>query len=116
MTPTITCGTCEGSGVTPEDHGQGAVEWLGCQDCAGLGKFKMVPVGGLHISRVPCDNCDGGGHITYDILASRECPSCVDGMTWPKWALNVSVPQLGYVTLLPNILDALLEAQEGDST
>lgn len=29
------CRTCDGSGVVPEDHGQGMTEWLGCPDCRG---------------------------------------------------------------------------------
>lgn len=31
------CEECGGSGLVPEDHGQGMVEYLGCPDCMGTG-------------------------------------------------------------------------------
>lgn len=31
------CKACEGSGVVPEDHGMGNIEYLGCTACAGTG-------------------------------------------------------------------------------
>lgn len=44
------CPTCEGTGIVPEDHGNGAVEQLGCQDCQGTGGWlatKGAPAGAL---------------------------------------------------------------------
>lgn len=35
---TIECSSCKGSGVQPEDHGQGQVESLSCPDCEGTGR------------------------------------------------------------------------------
>lgn len=37
LVPLEPCPTCDGSGLTPEDHGAGRVEMLGCQDCRGIG-------------------------------------------------------------------------------
>lgn len=37
----LQCETCSGSGATPEDHGAGMVEYLGCQDCAATGRIPL---------------------------------------------------------------------------
>ena len=135
--PTVTCGTCEGSGITPEDHGQGMIEYLGCQDCMALGQFKMVPVDGVVLSRQPCNNCEGTGTVHKDKPGIRDdypfpCPSCGgSGTTWPdelieavcqgyeKFAemeamADVLVP---LIELAPLVLDALaLVVQEGEAT
>lgn len=42
---TITCPTCEGSGIYHEDHGQGMVERLGCPDCAATGRLRVTITG-----------------------------------------------------------------------
>jgi len=89
--PTVTCGGCEGSGVSPEDHGQGNIEYLGCMDCMGLGQFKMVPVDAVVLSRQPCNNCykgkvcpGGDRHKGVHTCTLVPCPSCLgSGTTWP---------------------------------
>ena len=91
--PTVTCGGCEGSGVSPEDHGQGNIEYLGCMDCMGLGQFKMVPVDAVVLSRQPCNNCDGwfqpydwcdhGEQDDHTIVCAKPCPSCGGSGTTP---------------------------------
>ena len=133
--PTVTCGGCEGSGISPEDHGQGNIEYLGCMDCMGLGQFKMVPVDVVVLSRQPCNNCEGTGAThnlpqlndkTVTVTAQYQCPSCSgSGTTWPDPTeyeveeIRKALATLGFETNLRgirnlhgDILDALV-VQEG---
>lgn len=95
---------------------------VGSQMSEGCDVYELHPVGGLHVDRVPCDNCNGRGHGAFgpqgQLVApgggKYPCPSCVDGMTWPDWAMTA---MMGIVVDLPEpdqALDRLMRAQEGD--
>ncbi len=80
--------------------------------------------GGLHIDRVPCDNCGGSNtvivHEDDTDTVWDKCPSCVDGMTWPEWAMELIENIIHHLsnghTVVDGgtLFDALVEAQEGD--
>lgn len=48
------CSECDGSGLVEENHGMGLFEYLGCQDCQGVGHLPGEPV-----TAAVCLSCDG---------------------------------------------------------
>jgi hypothetical protein len=43
MSEALVCGTCDGSGLVPEQHGY-ATEMLSCLDCQGKGRIPVAVV------------------------------------------------------------------------
>lgn len=80
------CEVCEGGGVVPENHGQGMVEWLGCQDCQGTG-----------LDVIECEHCAGAGEIlsartigtingTSKVVDHDQCQHCTGlGLVDARW-------------------------------
>ncbi len=103
-----------------------------------MGSVVVRSVGGLHISRVPCDNCGGkpvrcgctSGRWHHELKCdATPCPSCVDGMTFSdELAIVVGEPIVEVITaLVPNsawepkelgliALDALMVAAQTRDT
>ncbi len=71
-------------------------------------RYELHPVGGLHVDRVPCGECEATGD-----KAGHDCPSCVDGMTWPLWVYAAA--KENYSDTVTQVLDALRAAQTGDT-
>ncbi len=67
----------------------------------------------LVIEQVPCGDCEGTGD-----MGGHECPSCVDGMTWPADVVRILGNIKAYGTSADYAtrkqLDVLSRAQEGD--
>ena len=94
------------------------------EDCD-IERYELHPVGGLHVDRVPCDNCKGTGVFTYPDFDDPEAPKCRacggSGMTWPAEVLRIMA---GGFIMGPgqtagenarDMLDALVAAQTGDT-
>ncbi len=100
-----------------------------------MGSVVVNSVGGLHVDRVPCDECGGGGivgeivgelptgPIDWDARVEpikvvsdtrQKCPSC--GGVGDKWPPKVELPDGStYLRYRPWQMRQAMEAQEGDS-
>ena len=85
------------------------------------GVYELHRVGGLHVDRVPCDNCDGAGWTWRysnhsERPGQRGCVSCGGrGNVWPEWATTV---MMGVVVDMPEpdqALDRLMEARNTEA-
>ncbi len=81
--------------------------------------YELHKPGGLHVDRVPCDNCEGDQIVPTECCENPPCghnvpcPSCVDGYKWPNWALETVRRYTAPHRNLPShLFDVLIKANQ----